>query len=168
MSSDIKVMYFTCSSLLFFSSSILSLVRGSPWMSSSDWSWAFSIALILWPSSFSFPSVSSTMHSRGWHKWKGGRGSASGPRPTEVGTLGWRAACLCLDTAGFEQKRKSYNKWYNLHGKTFTTRVYWSECLPLLETGGGVVMFDGARSGSWGGTTIARAWNGTRGTWQTI
>lgn len=36
--------------------------------------------------------------------------------------------------------------------------------LPLLETGGGVAMFEGARSGSWGGTTMARAWNGTRGT----
>lgn len=38
--------------------------------------------------------------------------------------------------------------------------------LPLLETGGGVAMFDGALSGSWGGTTMARAWNGTRGTWK--
>lgn len=27
-----------------------------------------------------------------------------------------------------------------------------------------MAMFDGARSGSWGGTTMARAWNGTRGT----
>lgn len=129
---DIKgIIDYTCSSLLFFSSSILSLVSGSPWMSSSDWSWAFSIALILWPSSFSFPSVSSTMHSKGWHKWKGGRGSASGPRPTEVGMPGWSAACLCLDMPGFEaQKSKLWimiiYQYNNKNWEESSWFAYWS------------------------------------------
>lgn len=50
-------------------------------------------------------------------------------------------------------KKKKKNSFWNCEGG-----------LPLLETGGGVAMFEGARSGSWGGTTMARAWNGTRGT----